>query len=566
MGATQSTEQPHVLDTKLGKLRGTTLLDTSGTAVYHRFLKVPYALPPTGSLRWRRPRALPSDFTFNDSSGSPGDHTKFGPICPQPYYATDAARQPNSSGAAPIENIQSEDCLYINIWVPTGTPPSAGWPVQFHIHGGWLQVGDANQSHDEDPFDLLAHTTPRIIVAPTYRLNLFGFLAGSDLASLKAEPSPSNFGLWDQRAALEWTARHIPLFHGDPSNITVGGLSAGANSTVFQLYYDTHLPASQRLIKRVYLWSNSVAIQPNSATSDALTTQFNDLCSAHKISPSASATDKLSALRQIPATDLITSISRLKMHTFRSSTDSDFISPTFLSSLHSGAFTTKLASHDVSVLLGEVCDEVELYKLVNPPSTYSGLITQLSNYYPKPVVDALLPLYDVPDKDTGSAEAFGDVFSRIVADNQVHASIRGFTHLLLNPPKNEGVKPLPPANVHRYRIEWRAKGLDDWLKPEVGVCHAADGPIWWANGWRAGFTEEDKAKATRFLQPFGEFLQGKEVMWGRTSGDGGREENRIRVMTKDGVTEEDVVDERWERGMKVFGAVWRAQEKTVTKS
>ena len=217
-------------------------------------------------------------------------------------------------------------------------------------------------------------------------------------------------------------------------------------------------------------------------------------------------------------------------------------------------------------MLGEVCDEAELYKLVNPPSTHSGLITQLSNYYPKPVVDALLPLYDVPGKDTGSAEAFGEVFSKIVADGQVHASIRGFTHLLLNPPKNEGVKPLPPGNVLRYRIEWRAKGLDAWLKPEVGVCHAADGPIWWANGWRAGFTEEDKANATKFLQPFGEFLEGNKVVWGRSGGDGAKEESRIRVMTKDGVTREDVVDERWERGMKVFDAVWRAQEKTAAKS
>ena len=43
----------------------------------------------------------------------------------------------------------------------------------------WLQVGNAMQSTHYDPFDLLQHTTPRIIISPTDRLNLFGFLGGA---------------------------------------------------------------------------------------------------------------------------------------------------------------------------------------------------------------------------------------------------------------------------------------------------------------------------------------------------------------------------------------------------
>jgi carboxylesterase type B len=560
MGATQSTQHSHVLETPLGKLAGTEQRDLSGRSVLRRYLRVPYGLPPVGQLRWRRPQPLPRDFSFNDASGGPGDYTKFGPICPQPVYGHSTAMLANPNAAPPIPSVQSEDCLYLNIWVPAESPPPGGWPVQFHIHGGWLQVGNAMQSHDYDPFDLIRDTTPRIIVSPTYRLNLFGFLGGEDVSTLKEDPSPSNFGLWDQRAALEFVGRHISYFGGNPDNITVGGLSAGANSTFFQLYYDTQQPAERRLIKRIYLWSNAVAIQPSATDSVALTSQFNELCDAHNIDISLPARTKLSKLRDVPSTALIESLSRLKSHTFRSSTDNAFIPPTFLDSLHSGRFTTQLAQHNISILIGEVADEANLYRLVNPPSDYPGLLTQLANYYPKPVVDSMLPHWSLPGKDSKDAEAWTDIYAAMTASGQVHIPQRGFTHLLLHPPKQAGVMPLPEKNLFRYRIEWRAQSLDEWFQPQLGVCHAGDTPIWWCSGWRAGFTEEDKQKTTEWLRPFGEFLQGKEVNWGKKGG-----ERVFKVMDRRGKITSGVRDELWDGNMTVWESVWRCQKDAVAR-
>lgn len=560
MGATQSTEHSHTLDTPLGKLAGVEQRDLSGRPVLRRYLKVPYALPPVGQLRWRHPQALPSDFSFSNASGAAGDYTKFGPVCPQPVYGHAAAALPNPKAAPPIQNVQSEDCLYLNIWVPVGTPPAGGWPVQFHIHGGWLQVGNAMQTHDHDPFDLLRETTPRIIVAPTYRLNLFGFLGGEDLASQHEDPSPSNFGLWDQRMALEFVAKHISHFGGNPDNITVGGLSAGANSTFFQLYYDSQQSAERRLIKRVYLWSNAVAIQPSATSSSPLTSQFNELCSVHRIDPSLPAATKLSKLRAVPSTDLIASLARMKSHTFRSSTDSSFIPTTFLHSLHNGHFTTLLARNNVAILLGEVSEEANLYRLVNPPSDYPGLLTQLANYYPKPVVDALLPHWTLPAKESQDAEAWTDVFAAMTAAGQVHVPQRGFTQLLLNPPKDAAVVPLPEKNLFRYRIEWRAKGLDEWFLPELGVCHAGDTPIWWCSGWRAGFSEDDKRKVKDWLKPFGEFLQGKEVQWGRKGG-----ERVFKVMDRQGNSTSGVTDHLWDENKRVWDSIWDCQKDAVAR-
>ena len=560
MGAIQSTLHPHELSTPVGKLKGVEVRDETGKAIYHRYLKVPYALPPVGSLRWRQPQPLPQDFSFNGSNGSAGDYTKFGPVCPQPVYGHTAAVLPNPNAAPKIQNEPSEDCLYLNIFVPAGQPPAGGWAVQFYIHGGWMQVGHAMQGHDYDPIDLFKDSTPRIIVSPTYRLNLFGFLGGEELASQKEDPSPSNFGLWDQRVALEFVAKHISHFGGNADNISVGGLSAGANSTFFQLYYDIHLPQHKRIIKRIYLWSNAVGIQPATTTSSQLTTQFNELCSVNGIATSLPASEKLARLRSVPGSDLIASLSRLKAHTFRPSTEDTFIPSTFLHSLHSGHFTTLLARNNISVLLGECAHEAELYKLVNPPSDYPSLLVQLANYYPKPVYESMLPHFDVPPKDSKDIPLWQDVFAQMTGAGQVHIPERGLANLLLHPPQHPGVVALPSKNLHRYRIEWRAKGMDAWVQPQLKVCHGADTPIWWCSGWRAGYNEEDKKNVLTFIKPFGDFLEGKGLEWDASGG-----ERKIRVMGSDGITREGVEDEAWERWMPVWKAIWESQRGSVAR-
>ena len=560
MRPTESKSQEYILETARGSLRGLEFRDLTGKPILYRFTKVPYALPPTGTRRWRRPQPLQPDFSFDNPQGSPGDFTQFGPICPQPFYEHSSIHLDNPSAGPPIENVQDEDCLYLNIWVPASPPRSKkGWPIQFHIHGGWLQVGDALQSDDHDPFDLIARTTPRIIVSPTYRLNLFGFLAGAELASLNEDPATSNYGLWDQRCALEWVAKNIALFGGDPDNITVGGLSAGANSTFFQINHDTLLPKEKRLIKRIYLWSNAVAIQPNATISPVLTQQFNDLCTIFSIPVSAPPREKLDALRKIKSPDLIAALTKMKMHTFRSSTDEDFIPATFLSSLHSGTFTTRLANNNIGVFLGEVSDEKNLYKLVNPPSTYQGLLTQLGNYYPSHVGQALLPLYDLPPPTDPSASRWAEIFAQIVADGQVHASSRGFTHLLLNPPQAPGVIALPGSKLHRYRISWRAKNLDNWISPSVGVCHGLDAPIWWGSGFRADFTEQDGTVLKEIVELFARFLYGEDV------GTGEKGERYLRWVDPVGKIHEGYEDELWERGMRIWEKVWEAQRGLVRK-
>jgi carboxylesterase type B len=135
MGATNSTTRPQVLKTSQnGSLTGITEANpTTGKPVLTRYTRIPYAQPPTGQRRWRRPQALPKDHTFSLENGEPGDYTEFGHVCPQPVYQHDSVVLPNPRAAAPIVRVPDEDCLFLNIWVPCGDVPEGGWPVQIFI-------------------------------------------------------------------------------------------------------------------------------------------------------------------------------------------------------------------------------------------------------------------------------------------------------------------------------------------------------------------------------------------------------------------------------------------------
>lgn len=155
-----------------------------------KFLGVPYALPPTGDFRFCRPRRLPTDYRYG---GGSLDCTEFRSACCSPPMMVNG--RVLSASTVPL----SEDCLYLNIWVPTGPSPASGWPVLAWIHGGFYQSGNPLQSLESDPVELISEKgagLQSIVIAIGYRLNIFGFSASEDLSG--------NFGLWDQRSALEW--------------------------------------------------------------------------------------------------------------------------------------------------------------------------------------------------------------------------------------------------------------------------------------------------------------------------------------------------------------------------
>jgi len=214
------------------------------------FLAVPYAAPPTGARRWVAPEPsvawAPSTLSATVAPLS----------CPQLNNATGLPQG-------------SEDCLKLNIWTPNPAPASPA-PVIVWLHGGSFVNASANfASQNGEHF---AAATGAVVVAPNYRLGPFGFLRHTALAA--EGPGAGNYGLLDQRAALEWVRHHIAAFGGDPLRVTLAGASAGAHSVALHLVS----PGSDGLFHSAIMQSGTAAIRWRTAADADL--QAADFASA----------------------------------------------------------------------------------------------------------------------------------------------------------------------------------------------------------------------------------------------------------------------------------------------
>jgi para-nitrobenzyl esterase len=177
-----------------------------GDPAVNAFLGIRYAQPPIGSLRWRPPQA-PNPGQGSIVAG------KFGPTCVQG------------------QTTDSEDCLFLNVFTPSGATPRSKLPVFIWIHGGAL-VNGAGSLYD--PAVMVADNDI-IVVTINYRLGSLGFLAASVLAAPQANAfenagDAGNYGLMDQQFAMAWVQQNIAGFGGDPQTVTIGGESAGGLS------------------------------------------------------------------------------------------------------------------------------------------------------------------------------------------------------------------------------------------------------------------------------------------------------------------------------------------------
>mmetsp|Transcript_24100 Transcript_24100/g.40947 ORF Transcript_24100/g.40947 Transcript_24100/m.40947 type:complete len:552 (+) Transcript_24100:90-1745(+) len=198
---------------------GTRLEGDAVTAEVTAFKGVPFAAAPIGELRFAPPKAW-SNPDFNTVI----DATEYGSPCKQHYFDG--------------KEIGDEDCLFLNVWTPANTTTrgstTGDLPVAVYIHGGSYMSGMGN---DIEGTDFVEYWQGRaIVVSMNYRLNVFGFSGSDALRAQDSEDgSTGNYGIQDQRLALQWVQKNIAAFGGDKDNVMVYGESAGAGSVTNHL-------------------------------------------------------------------------------------------------------------------------------------------------------------------------------------------------------------------------------------------------------------------------------------------------------------------------------------------
>ncbi|HEY2707825.1 MAG TPA: carboxylesterase family protein [Caulobacteraceae bacterium] len=224
--ARAETPPPTPVKIESGLLQG--VATDAGTVAYKG---VPYAAAPVGPLRWRPPQPMPAWTGVRSAVG-------FGPVCPQ-----------TPGLGVPAIAVQSEDCLFLNVWAPS--PPARPAPVMVWIHGGGDDGGTATQPQfDGAPFA----RDGIVFVSVDYRLGALGWLAHPALTRESGPGAPlANYGLMDQIAALKWVQRNIRAFGGDPNQVTVAGESSGGEAVLFLMT----TPAAKGLFARAIVESGS---------------------------------------------------------------------------------------------------------------------------------------------------------------------------------------------------------------------------------------------------------------------------------------------------------------------
>ncbi|KAG5342374.1 hypothetical protein C0989_002847 [Termitomyces sp. Mn162] len=188
------------------------------------FLGIPYAEPPLGERRFRKPLPLDTVRVSLEASGAVINATFYPAFCIQGakgefvHHRKDVPLNESVDGKA--GGAGSEDCLKLNIYTPADAKNGSNC-YTFGTPANW-------------PFDHWIRQSPNVVIVSVYyRLSSFGFLALPEFED--PQLGDFNAGFLDQTEALRWVKSHIASFGGNPNKITINGQSAGGSSVELHL-------------------------------------------------------------------------------------------------------------------------------------------------------------------------------------------------------------------------------------------------------------------------------------------------------------------------------------------
>ncbi|GAU90211.1 hypothetical protein RvY_02661 [Ramazzottius varieornatus] len=318
-----------LVNSTLGYIRGRSVVAPNGKSV-DEYLGIPFAEPPVGQLRFRKPVPKKKWEGIHNAWTQPNS-------CMQiiDTYLGDFSGSTMWNANTRL----SEDCLYLNIWVPK--PPPTNAPVMVWIYGGGFFSGTITL--DVYNGTILASEENIIIVSIQYRLGPFGFFYfGTD-------ETPGNQGLHDQLLALKWIQENIEHFGGHPKYVTLFGESAGAACVGLHLLS----PLSSPLFMQAILQSGAPTAEWVSVSAETAMNRTLDFI--HRVDCTPEPPDAaMECLRQIDAQMLVDDIpatGNVFDYYFNPVVDGDFLPKSAEELVKFGAFKR------TNILLGTTANE-----------------------------------------------------------------------------------------------------------------------------------------------------------------------------------------------------------------
>ncbi|HWA67724.1 MAG TPA: carboxylesterase family protein [Mycobacteriales bacterium] len=430
-----------IVETDSGALRGSRAGDVA------TFAGVPFAQPPVGELRFAPPQPV-------DAWPGIKEATEFAPDAPHGGARRQSDEpQPTPSGAlagfaalAGGGRPWSEDCLYLNVWAPVGADRA---PVIVWLYGGGFEGGSASPPISNGA--ALAKATGCVVVAPTYRVGALGFAHLADLGGAEWSGS-TNLGLQDQVAALRWCRRNVAAFGGNPANVTVAGVSAGA----FCIGAMLATPSASGLFKRAILSSGSTQRIFPAATATRIA---QGLLEALRV-------DDLDDLRQVEAQQILDvqlSVidSDIGLRNLPGGRSWGVVLDGTVLPEHPHDALARGAARDVALLVSANRDEMRLFQATQPDTF--------------PPTDEAALLAEIERAGFAETRAMYDAYRERLSATGVPTGLTEVRAAFLTDQiYREPATRMAQTQVAAGGRAWSALFSDAPLGPAVGACHGAD--------------------------------------------------------------------------------------------
>jgi para-nitrobenzyl esterase len=372
----------NIVNTKQGKLQGAKENDL------FVFKGVPFAAPPVGNLRWMPPQPVSS----------------WKGVRPALEYGTIAPQNPMPEGfiGQRKPELQSEDCLYLNLYTPGLDNKKR--PVMVWIHGGAFSLGSGSEAMYRS--GKIAQRGDVVLVTTNYRLGALGFLNLDKVTGGKI-PSTGNEGLLDQVAALTWVKDNIENFGGDPDNVTIFGESAGGMSVSCLMV----LPKARGLFHRAIIESAVGAIGRPLENSIYTAETFLKIAEI--------SVDDTPGLMKMPIQKILDVQTKVAGETDQGEAPCIPVADGVIMPLMPLETFLKGKAAKVPTLIGSNLDEQKLFSLMNPLHAKmddSMLIKLLSRNVPEKDIPMIIDIYKREKEKRGENIRPFDLYSAINTD------------------------------------------------------------------------------------------------------------------------------------------------------